>query len=93
MLLFNDHYENHAPESIHDTSRANLKKYSKDIDASMAKEWTSWNDHHSFIPILRNNAENVIDARWLHKWNIVDGKQVINPVSALEDLRTNKGTM
>ena len=42
---------------------ADLKTYAKEIDISMAKEWTSWNGHHSFIPILRNKAVNVIDAR------------------------------
>ena len=51
-------------------------KYSTDIKASMAKEWTSWNDHPSFIPILRNKAENVIDACWLLKWKIIDGKKM-----------------
>ena len=56
---------------------ADLKTYAKEIDISMAKEWTSWNDHHIFIQFFRNKAVNVIDARCLHKWKIVDGKKVI----------------
>jgi hypothetical protein len=43
----------------------------------MAKEWASWNDHQSFIPRLRSAAKNVIDARWVHKWKVVDGKKII----------------
>ena len=35
---------------------ADFVKYSKEIKASMAKEWTSWNDRHSFLPILRKKA-------------------------------------
>ena len=43
----------------------------------MAKEWTSWSDHQSFEPRLRSQAKKVTDARWVHKWKMVDDKRVI----------------
>ena len=43
---------------------AQIKQLQKDVDAAMAKEWTSWSDHGTFKPRLRSVASNVIDARW-----------------------------
>ena len=52
-----------------------MKTHAKELDEAMAKEWGSWNDHQSFEPRLRSKASNVIDARWVHKWKMIDGTE------------------
>ena len=72
---------------------ADAKTHAKEIEASLSKEWASWNDHAAFKPILRSKAKNVIDARWLHKWKLVDGKKVIKSrmcVRGFKDLQGDK---
>ena len=56
---------------------ADVKKHEKEVDTAMAKEWTSWNDHGTSKPRLRSAATNVIDARWVLKWKIVDGVKTV----------------
>ena len=56
---------------------AECKQHAVELDKAMAKEWASWNEHASFEPRLRSKANNVIDARWVHKWKYVDGKKII----------------
>ena len=72
---------------------ADAKTRAKEIEASMAKEWASWNAHEAFKPILRNKAKNIIDARWLHKWKIVEGKKAIKSrMCVCAVLKTSKET-
>ena len=56
---------------------ADDKKHQKEVDTAITKEWTSWNDHGTFKPRLRSAATNVIDARWVLKWKIVDGVKTV----------------
>ena len=51
--------------------------HQKEVDAAMANEWNSWNDHGKFKPRLRSAATNVIDARWVLQWKIVDGVKTV----------------
>ena len=53
------------------------RQHSTLLDKAIAKEWASWNDHNSFKPILRSVAKNIIDARWVHKWKMIDNVKAI----------------
>ena len=58
-------------------SPADLREHTTKVEEPMAKEWASWNDHGSLKLRLRSKAKNVIGARLLHKWKIIDGKKEI----------------
>ena len=62
---------------LSELSSTELRDNQSKVDKSMAKEWASWNDHGSFKPRLRSKAKNTIDARWLHKWKMIDGHKEI----------------
>ena len=76
---------------LRELTAADVKIHAKEIEASMAKEWASWNDHEAFKRILRNKAKNLIDARWLHKWKIVDGKHVIKSRMCVRGFKDTQG--
>ena len=58
-------------------TNAEEHQYAKDLGASMGKEWSSWKGYESFVPISKSKVFNTIDARWVHKFKIVDGERII----------------
>ena len=72
-------------------TKAEEAQYSKELEASMAKEWKSWNDYESFVPIRKSKAFNTIDARWVHKFKIVEGERVIKSRLCVRGFRDTQG--
>ena len=72
-------------------SPAVLKEHAKKVEESMAKEWASWNDHGSFKPRLKRKANNVIGARLLHKWKIIDGKKEMKSLLCVRGSKDRQG--
>ena len=70
---------------------ADMITFAKEIEAAMAKEWASWADHSTFQPRLRSMATNTIDARWLHKFKIVDGKKVVKSRLCVRGFKDTQG--
>ena len=58
---------------------------------AMREELQRWTDHHAFERAPLGTARNLIDARWVLKWKVVDGVRRIKARLAVRGFRDSQG--
>ena len=74
--------------NILDKSEADA--HPQEVQHAMYDELTRWLTLGAFTRSSKSSATNLIDARWVLKWKVIDGKRTIQARLVVRGLRTYK---